>query len=290
MTGKKTDPREKRHEMSLRRYTLLLALFLTLLPAVAQADEAAQLYGRKWMLIYMAGTPPAKEARAGMSIAGDGRINGTGGCNTFVGVAEVSLVHKTIFIGQLTSTLKGCAEDVMRQEIGFTAALRQANLWELEPKENKLHLMDEAGTRLLSFVADPVEEKPAEEKTEVLLPAIIGPEWVVEDIRKRGIIDRSHMTMIIGADGRIAGSAGCNRYFGQVSVSEGAIETRAVSSSRRACYGEALQKQEANFLRALDSARTWHIADTGLLYLKDSYGNEVLRFSKKSAPQKPAEE
>jgi len=271
---------------------LFLFLLLILLPPAPQAaraaDDAAAFYGRKWMLIYMAGTPPAREARAGMMINTDGHINGTGGCNTFVGVAEVSFVHKTIFIGQLTSTLKGCAEDVMTQEIGFTAALRNANLWELEPEENKLHLMDEAGTRLLSFAAEPVTAAAAEEekKEEAALPAIIGAEWVVEDIRKRGIIDRSHLTMRIGADGRISGTAGCNRYFGQVSVTAESIETRAISATRRACYGEALQKQEAGYLRALDSARVWHIGADDLLYLKDSHGNEVLRFSKKSVPEK----
>lgn len=278
----------------MRRYVVFVFLLLTLLPlpphAARAAEDEALLYGRKWMLIYMASTPPAKEARAGMVINKDGHINGTGGCNTFVGVAKISLVHKTIFIGQLTSTLKGCAQDVMTQEIGFTAALEKANLWELEPEENKLHLMDEGGKRLLSFVADPVAAVTEKQEEKVVLPAIIGDEWIVESIRKRGIIDRSHLTMEVSEDGRISGNAGCNRYFGQASITEDSIETGAITTTRRACYGEALQKQEAQYLRAFDAARTWQIRDDGLLYMHDSHGNEVLRFSKKSAPEKPAKE
>ncbi len=272
----------------MRRALIFLFFFLTLLPVLPSvaraADSDAAIYSRKWMLIYMDGTPPAKEARAGMMIEEDGRLNGTGGCNTFVGVAKISLMHKTIFIGQLTSTMKGCADDVMAQEIGFTTALEKANLWEVE--ENKLHLKDEAGALLLSFMADPVDKAEEKKEEAAALPAIIGPEWLVEDIRKRGIIDRSHMTMQLTDDGRISGNAGCNLFFGQASIGAGTIETGAMSYTRRACFGEALQKQESQYLRALDSARKWEIRADGFLYMTDSNGNEILRFSRKSAPKK----
>ena len=269
----------------VRRCFLFLLFLLVLIPlvpvpAAATADDT--LYGRKWMLVYMASTPPAKDARAGMTLDKDGRLNGTGGCNTLVGVAKISDVDKTIFIGQLTSTLKGCAPDVMAQEIGFTAALEKANIWEIE--ENKLHLRDATGVLLLSFMADPLADKAKQDAAASVAaapkhPAIVGKDWVVEDIRKRGIIDRSRMTMFIAEDGRMSGNTGCNHFFGQVGITDKAIETGAMNYTRRACLSDAVRKQESQYLRALETSRAWEIKDDGLLYMKDSSGNEVLRFA-----------
>lgn len=273
----------------MRRYVLLLICLMimgTAAPVPAIADDADAIYGRKWMLIYMAGTPPAKEARAGISIDKNGRLNGSGGCNTLVGETKISGMDKTIFISQLTSTLKGCADDVMTQEIGFTAALEKANVWEIEG--DKLHLSDETGTRLLSFEADAAADKAKAASEEAAaaaaaaaakLPAIVGKDWVVEDIRKRGIIDRSRMTMSIGEDGRMSGNTGCNHFFGQVSVGDKSIETGAMSYTRRACLSDAIRKQEAKYLQALEISRTWEIKDDGLLYIQDSSGNDILRFA-----------
>ena len=266
----------------------LLSVFL-IMPPPAAADTDEALYGRKWMLVYMAGTPPAKDVRAGIMLDKEGRLNGTGGCNTLVGVAEISALDKTIFISQMTSTQKGCAADVMTQEIGFTAALEKVKVWEIEG--NKLHLRDEADTLLLSFQADVITDKAKEdaaaaEAAAAKRPPIIGKDWVVEDIRKRGIIDRSRMTMYIADDGRMSGNTGCNHFFGQTGVSEKTIETGAMSYTRRACIGDALRKQEGEYLRALETSRTWEIKDDGLLYMKDSAGNEVLRFAPAYKPKK----
>lgn len=269
----------------MRRYILFLLCLLAAVAAVpgpAAAGDEEALYGRKWMLVYMANAPPAQKARAGISIDRDGRLNGTGGCNTLVGIAKVSGVDKTIFISQMTSTLKGCADDVMTQETGFTAALKQSNVWEIDG--DRLHLGDETGKRLLSFKSDPLadqarQDAAAAEAVAVKPPGIIGRDWVVEDIRKRGIIDRSRMTMYITEDGRMSGNTGCNHFFGHVGVTDKAIETGAMSHTRRACIGEALRKQESLYLRALETSRTWEIKETGLLHLKDSSGSEVLRFA-----------
>lgn len=53
------------------------------------------------------------------------------------------------------------------------------------------------------------------EKAAMKLP---GTTWQIEDIDKAGIVDRSMITLQFSMDGGVAGSGGCNRYFGGVSL------------------------------------------------------------------------
>ena len=43
-------------------------------------------------------------------------------------------------------------------------------------------------------------------------------EWVVEDINRGGLIDRSRVTLNFGNDGRVSGRASCNNYVGAYQV------------------------------------------------------------------------
>ena len=51
-------------------------------------------------------------------------------------------------------------------------------------------------------------------------PAVIYPKtlggaaWLLEDLAGRGVIDNSHATLQFMADGKVAGTGGCNRYSG----------------------------------------------------------------------------
>jgi heat shock protein HslJ/membrane-bound inhibitor of C-type lysozyme len=97
-----------------------------------------------------------------------------------------------------------------------------------------------------------------------------GSTWQVEDIDQGGIIDSSHVTLeFVDAD-RIAGSTGCNRYFGKVDIELGSIAISGVGSTRRAC-APALMSQEQRFLTALNVVSRYEMeADTWLLMLDDA--------------------
>jgi heat shock protein HslJ len=48
--------------------------------------------------------------------------------------------------------------------------------------------------------------------------SLIGTSWLAEDIGGRGVIDRAQTTISFEPEGRVAGSGGCNRYFGAVTI------------------------------------------------------------------------
>ena len=105
---------------------------------------------------------------------------------------------------------------------------------------------------------------------------LAGTVWRVEDIDEGGIIDDSMVTMQLDDDDRIAGSTGCNRYFGGVTIDGGRISASAVGSTRRAC-APALMDQEQRFLEALDSVVRFEVDSDTWLLLFDADGRQRLK-------------
>ncbi len=101
--------------------------------------------------------------------------------------------------------------------------------------------------------------------------------WLAEDIKGGGVIDRLQTTLQLGADGKVTGTGGCNRYMGTATVKGDAITFGPMAGTRMACT-PAVMDQENKFHAALETVRSWHIAQ-GLLFLRDASGNVVLRFS-----------
>jgi heat shock protein HslJ len=79
-----------------------------------------------------------------------------------------------------------------------------------------------------------------------------------------------------GADGRVTGSAGCNRYFASFSVEGEALSLGPVGASRRACAKpDGVMQQEAAFLAALGSVSTWRVRGERL-ELRSAGGSRAL--------------
>jgi len=76
-----------------------------------------------------------------------GMVQGSSGCNTFR--APYTSEGKRLSIGPVTSTRKACqAEDVMRQEREFLAALKSAKVWAMDGGMLDVHRAD--GERVLT--------------------------------------------------------------------------------------------------------------------------------------------
>ena len=112
-----------------------------------------------------------------------------------------------------------------------------------------------------------------------------GTAWVAEDIEGRGVIDMLQSTLEFQEPGQAGGNAGCNRYFGSVSLNGNEVTFGQMGSTRKMC-APAIMDQEQKFLAALGAARTWEIRN-GLLYLRDDAQDVVLRFSAKKNPATP---
>jgi heat shock protein HslJ len=85
-------------------------------------------------------------------------------------------------------------------------------------------------------------------------------------------------TPTLRLDERMAtGNTGCNSFAGPYELGGASLRFGAITSTRRACVDEALNRQEAAFMRALDDTRSWRIAD-GTLVLSGETG-VVARFA-----------
>jgi heat shock protein HslJ/phosphoglycolate phosphatase-like HAD superfamily hydrolase len=119
-------------------------------------------------------------------------------------------------------------------------------------------------------------------------PATTGPiahakmlvgKWLAEDIEGGGVIDRVQSTLEIGDDGAVSGNTAVNRYGGKAKIDGQKIEFGPLAMTRRA-GPPAMMNQESKFTAALEKVVGFRIEATGLLYLMDAQGKDVLRFSK----------
>ena len=114
------------------------------------------------------------------------------------------------------------------------------------------------------------------------LAASAGVEWELHELEgvaaPLGAGGR-RATLVIGDSARVAGFAGCNRYFGSYTAAGTTLRFGAIGMTRMACQeGMALEQQLA---RALDATRTYRLSDTELVLLGES--GPVARF-KRPAP------
>lgn len=99
-------------------------------------------------------------------------------------------------------------------------------------------------------------------------------EWVVEDINRGGIIDRSRVTLNFGNDGRVSGRASCNNYVGAYQVDGRSLQLSQLATTRRAC-APALNEQETRFVQTLEQISRFHLDETGALILEGEEGGSL---------------
>ena len=81
----------------------------------------------------------------------------------------------------------------------------------------------------------------------------------VEWIGERPLIDRSHLTITLGEDGRAYGSAGCNHWFASYRRDGDALRFEQPGATRKLC-APALMEQEHRFFEALQTVERWDIS------------------------------
>ena len=100
--------------------------------------------------------------------------------------------------------------------------------------------------------------------------------YVLEWIGERPLVDRSRMTMTLGADGRAYGNAGCNHWFASYTLQGQLITFDRIGKTRKLCV-EALMEQEQRFLDTLPKVQRWDISPINQLRLWPAEG-KPLRF------------
>ncbi len=120
---------------------------VTLTFAARAPEPDAPLLGTTWMLDTIIANEAASTAVAGadgsMTIDTEGQINGTTGCNTFMG--EIVVGDDAFEPAALASTRMACEPDVMNQEATVLRVLSEGPSWSIEGPALTLTLDDGTG-------------------------------------------------------------------------------------------------------------------------------------------------
>ncbi len=98
--------------------------------------------------------------------------------------------------------------------------------------------------------------------------------YQVEWIGERPLIDRSHLSITLGADGRAYGNAGCNHWFASYQLDGNKLSFAQVGATRKLCP-PALMEQEQRFLEALGQIQRWDVSATEQLRLWPAIGKPI---------------
>jgi len=123
-----------------------------------------------------------------------------------------------------------------------------------------------AAASLAPFSARSQDTQPAQE--------IVGLEWLAETIRDFEVADRIASTLTISSDGKVAGSGGCNRYFGNATIDGETIIFSELATTHMACREEAMA-QESAFLAALALVASYSL-EGGKLVLAGEDGQPIV--------------
>lgn len=92
-----------------------------------------------------------------------------------------------------------------------------------------------------------------------------GTSWSGVHIAGDSIPSGIEVTLTFGTDGRLTGSAGCNRYFADYEQNVSSLKLGSIGATKKMCP-ELNMVAEQRYLAALRQANGWGMKD-GLLYL-----------------------
>jgi heat shock protein HslJ len=88
---------------------------------------------------------------------------------------------------------------------------------------------------------------------------LIGPTWRLTTIAGQPALPGTTITAVFSTESRVAGSAGCNSYFGRAEAATGTLSVGPLGSTLMACYPENVMAQEHTFLRTLETATRFEV-------------------------------
>lgn len=208
------------------------------------AADPPRVHGTAWVLAEL----PGRTLVPGSSVTlrfEDARAVGTDGCNRY-GVGYSTSGSRLQFEPRGISTQMACEPELMQQADAFMTSLTSAQAFRMD--EGQLQLFGADGAVLVRF-----NEQPE---------GLAGTAWVVTGYNNGrqavvSVLNGTELTMEFSADGRVAGSAGCNRYTGSFSQDGKELGFGPTAATRRMCVEpEGVMEQEQQFLEALETVAT----------------------------------
>jgi heat shock protein HslJ len=233
--------------------------------------QPASLVGTQWSLTsYNNGKQALVSVLNGTSInasfSQNGQLSGSAGCNNYTATYDVD--GEQMSIGPAAATRKFCGgEGVMEQETSYLLALEKVASFKIEG--DALTLYDANGMTYLAYTAS----KPAD---------LSGTDWDLLGYNNGkeafvSVILDTTITASFGTDGKLNGSAGCNTYSADYTLTGEQISIGPAVTTRMFCAGEGVMEQEMAYLQALEKAATYRI-EGELLTLFDAGGLRLAQY------------
>lgn len=211
----------------------------------------------------MAGEPPLEGTTLTLQVTSDGTFAGSSGCNRYRGAVRTT--GDALDVDPINSTLMACEQPVMDQETTFIMMLQDAERFVIEA--DHLTLSGGSGDATLVFSAQPQE---LEGGTWLVTGYNNGAEAVVS------VVADSVAEVSFGEDGALSGTGGCNRFVGQFTAKDDALEIGPLGMTRMACpEPDGVMEQEAAILTALESASGFGLEGDGLRLTTDDGATAV---------------
>jgi heat shock protein HslJ len=201
-----------------------------------------------------------------------GQITGSAGCNHYF--ARYEMKGTAVTIGQAGSTEMYCtAPGVMEQESTYLVLLGKAA--SVTAGDTSLTFTDAKGSPILSFARIvPPSPEP-----------LVGTIWTLDSFYMAdavsSVIAGTSITAVFDKDGKVTGSAGCNRYFASYTITGTSMSIGSAGSTAMYCTSPGVGQQESTYLASLGRAATFTITGNRL-NLADTKGTTLLSFTKES--------
>jgi len=204
-------------------------------PAPDPLDDTA------WVLESM----PGRTLLAGVPVTlrfEEARVSGSDGCNRYGAPYRTDGGFR--LAGSMVTTQMACSAEAMAQAAAYADALRRARAARIDGE--RLVLADERAATLATFAAQP--------------ELLAGTSWRVTGYNngRQAVVSplpETELTIVFGADGRVNGSSGCNRYTGTYDTQRRGVQFGPLASTKKACVDpKGVMEQESAFLATLRTA------------------------------------
>ncbi len=209
------------------------------------SGSAAPLTGTNWVLSSATDLGVALEGVTVSARFDRAEVTGQGGCNTYR--ARYERDGSSMRIGpDIATTLIGCDGPEANVERMYLQRLPRVRSYAIAGP--RLTLRDGDGDPLLVYEASGVEN--------------LDGAWIVTgyysgDAIRSPVLD-TELTAEFAAD-RISGNGGCNQFSGELQTSADDILISSLLSTQRACEDPEIERQEADYLAALELASTFRV-------------------------------
>jgi heat shock protein HslJ len=204
-------------------------------------NEPLRLDGTGWVLSSLPRTTLVADPGVTIRFA-EGRAYGSDGCNRYSTTYAANGASLS-FGPNMAATQMACPPGVTAIADAFGGALADARSARI--RDGKLELLGARDAMLATFA-------PQRE-------GLAGTSWNVTAYNNgrqavTSVLTGTRLTMEFSADGKVAGSAGCNRFTGSYAFEGRKLAFSGIASTRRMCVQpEGIMEQEQQFLKALET-------------------------------------